>query len=191
MDHVASAPALIESLPQPPKLSRLTPLRLSPPVAARDSHARSFDPHVHRPAAACPTGCSRCTSSPTTCGGAGTPTRSPCSAASTRTCSRRSTTARSGCSARPSQARFEELATDDGFLAHMDRVAEALDHYLERPDLVRRRPSTATPTRGSPTSPPSSASTRASRSTPAASACWPAITSRAPATSACRSSASA
>src|SRR5262245_7594513 len=29
-----------------------------------------------------------------------------------------------------SQTRFEELAGDDGFLAHMDRVAEALDHYL-------------------------------------------------------------
>lgn len=28
------------------------------------------------------------------------------------------------------QSRFEELAADDGFLAHMDRVNEALDHYL-------------------------------------------------------------
>src|SRR5436190_6394061 len=28
------------------------------------------------------------------------------------------------------QARFEALADDDGFLAHMDRVAAALDHYL-------------------------------------------------------------
>jgi starch phosphorylase len=32
-----------------------------------------------------------------------------------------------------SQARFEELGTDDGFLAHMDRVAQALDHYLKCP----------------------------------------------------------
>src|SRR5215471_18995526 len=29
-----------------------------------------------------------------------------------------------------SQGRFEELASDDGFLAHMDRVAESLDNYL-------------------------------------------------------------
>lgn len=29
------------------------------------------------------------------------------------------------------QARFEELASDDGFLAHMDRVASALDHYVD------------------------------------------------------------
>lgn len=28
------------------------------------------------------------------------------------------------------QGRYEELASDDGFLAHMDRVAAALDHYL-------------------------------------------------------------
>ncbi|MGL6097154.1 MAG: alpha-glucan family phosphorylase [Fimbriiglobus sp.] len=28
------------------------------------------------------------------------------------------------------QSRFEELATDDGFLAHMDRVAAALDRYM-------------------------------------------------------------
>ena len=32
-----------------------------------------------------------------------------------------------------SQSRFEELATDDGFLAHMDRVAQALEHYLKCP----------------------------------------------------------
>ena len=32
-----------------------------------------------------------------------------------------------------SQGRFEELATDDGFLAHMDRVAATLDHYLKAP----------------------------------------------------------
>ena len=32
-----------------------------------------------------------------------------------------------------SQSRFEELGTDDGFLAHMDRVAQALDHYLKCP----------------------------------------------------------
>jgi starch phosphorylase len=31
------------------------------------------------------------------------------------------------------QARFEELAEDDGFLAHMDRVVAALDHYLKAP----------------------------------------------------------
>jgi glycogen phosphorylase len=31
------------------------------------------------------------------------------------------------------QGRFEELAADDGFLAHMDRVAEALEHYLKAP----------------------------------------------------------
>jgi starch phosphorylase len=29
-----------------------------------------------------------------------------------------------------SQSRFEQLAADEGFLAHMDRVAEALKHYL-------------------------------------------------------------
>jgi starch phosphorylase len=31
------------------------------------------------------------------------------------------------------QGRFEELAADDGFLAHMDRVIAALDHYLKAP----------------------------------------------------------
>lgn len=31
------------------------------------------------------------------------------------------------------QKRFDELLTDDGFLAHMDRVAETLDHYLKAP----------------------------------------------------------
>ena len=31
------------------------------------------------------------------------------------------------------QARFEQLETDDGFLAHMDRVSAALDHYLAAP----------------------------------------------------------
>ena len=30
-----------------------------------------------------------------------------------------------------SQSRFEELASDDGFLAHMDRVAQALEYYLK------------------------------------------------------------
>ncbi len=31
------------------------------------------------------------------------------------------------------QKRFEQLEHDDGFLAHMDRVATALDHYLQAP----------------------------------------------------------
>lgn len=31
------------------------------------------------------------------------------------------------------QARFEQLEGDDGFLAHMDRVAAALDHYMKAP----------------------------------------------------------
>jgi starch phosphorylase len=31
------------------------------------------------------------------------------------------------------QSRFEQLEGDDGFLAHMDRVAAALDHYLKAP----------------------------------------------------------
>ena len=31
------------------------------------------------------------------------------------------------------QSRFEQLEEDDGFLAHMDRVAAALDHYLRAP----------------------------------------------------------
>src|SRR5262245_3149079 len=31
------------------------------------------------------------------------------------------------------QERLEELLNDDGFLAHMDRVAESLDHYLTCP----------------------------------------------------------
>jgi starch phosphorylase len=31
------------------------------------------------------------------------------------------------------QLRFEQLERDDGFLAHMDRVAAALDHYLKAP----------------------------------------------------------
>jgi starch phosphorylase len=31
------------------------------------------------------------------------------------------------------QSRYEQLVEDDGFLAHMDRVAAALDHYLKAP----------------------------------------------------------
>ncbi len=31
------------------------------------------------------------------------------------------------------QSRYEELLNDGGFLAHMDRVAEALDHYVKAP----------------------------------------------------------
>ncbi len=31
------------------------------------------------------------------------------------------------------QVRYEQLVEDDGFLAHMDRVAAALDHYLKAP----------------------------------------------------------
>jgi len=31
------------------------------------------------------------------------------------------------------QSRFEQLEQDDGFLAHMDRVAASLDHYLKAP----------------------------------------------------------
>ncbi|MBY0513979.1 MAG: alpha-glucan family phosphorylase, partial [Gemmataceae bacterium] len=31
------------------------------------------------------------------------------------------------------QSRFEQLENDDGFLAHMDRVAAALEHYLKAP----------------------------------------------------------
>ncbi len=31
------------------------------------------------------------------------------------------------------QSRYEQLEQDDGFLAHMDRVAAALDHYLKAP----------------------------------------------------------
>ena len=31
------------------------------------------------------------------------------------------------------QSRFEQLEMDDGFLAHMDRVTESLDHYLNAP----------------------------------------------------------
>src|SRR6185295_863617 len=31
------------------------------------------------------------------------------------------------------QERLEQLQNDDGFLAHLDRVVEALDHYLSAP----------------------------------------------------------
>src|SRR5208282_5550 len=31
------------------------------------------------------------------------------------------------------QARLESLLHDDGFLAHMDRVEEAFDHYMQAP----------------------------------------------------------
>src|SRR3954447_25383788 len=31
------------------------------------------------------------------------------------------------------QSRFEQLETDDAFLAHMDRVSASLDHYLSAP----------------------------------------------------------
>jgi starch phosphorylase len=37
------------------------------------------------------------------------------------------------------QARFEQLEHDDGFLAHMDRVAAALDHYLKAPTWFQER----------------------------------------------------
>src|SRR5579883_376999 len=35
------------------------------------------------------------------------------------------------------QSRFEELATDDGFLAHMERVVETFDHYMNAPTWFR------------------------------------------------------
>src|ERR1700739_644292 len=31
------------------------------------------------------------------------------------------------------QSRFEQLEADEGFLAHMDRVEQALDHYMSAP----------------------------------------------------------
>src|SRR5438105_13329714 len=31
------------------------------------------------------------------------------------------------------QSRFDGLQTDEGFLAHMDRVEQALDHYISAP----------------------------------------------------------
>ncbi len=37
------------------------------------------------------------------------------------------------------QTRYEELEHDDGFLAHMDRVAAALDHYLKAPTWYQER----------------------------------------------------
>src|SRR3954471_18358485 len=35
------------------------------------------------------------------------------------------------------QDRLEELSADDGFLAHLDRVAESLNHYLTAPTWFR------------------------------------------------------
>src|SRR4051812_30633313 len=37
------------------------------------------------------------------------------------------------------QSRYEQLEQDDGFLAHMDRVAAALDHYLKAPTWFQER----------------------------------------------------
>jgi starch phosphorylase len=37
------------------------------------------------------------------------------------------------------QSRFEQLEQDDGFLAHMDRVAAALEHYLRAPTWFQER----------------------------------------------------
>ncbi len=41
--------------------------------------------------------------------------------------------ARFGSSGLSQQSRFDKLAEDEGFLAHMDRVTEAFDHYLSAP----------------------------------------------------------
>ncbi len=91
------------------------------------------------------------------------------------------------------QDRLEQLAHDDGFLAHMDRVVASLDAYLAADTWFQETyaprtangdspPPTPPPSpsaAASPISPPSSACTKASRSTPAASASWPATISRA------------
>ena len=81
------------------------------------------DPHVHRSAEAARPPAARCTRSPTTCGGAGTPTRWRCSAASTRDLFEALDHSPIRLLGATDQERFEELAGDDGFLAHMDRVA--------------------------------------------------------------------
>ena len=85
------------------------------------------------------------------------------------------------------QARLEQLQSDDGFLAHMDRVEQAFETYMtgatwfDESFLPKFKAShricrfSAT-TCASPTSVPSSACTRVCRFTPAASACFPATT---------------
>ncbi len=87
--------------------------------------------------------------------------------------------------------RLEELAADQGFLDRLGAAEADLDAYLGGERWYGRKAGSEAPTRDRATSPRSSASPRCCRSTPAASASWPVTTSRPPATSASRSSASA
>ena len=91
-----------------------------------------------------------------------------------------------------SAERVERLAKDRKFLRALADVHDDLTEYLTQPRWYQssRRPASGCRHR-SATSARSSASPRCCRSTPAAWASWPAITSRRPATWACRSSASA
>ncbi len=86
------------------------------------------------------------------------------------------------------QSRLEQLLEDDGFLAHMDRVEEAFDAYMNAPTWFGENFAEQAPRASrspSLTSAPSSASTRASPSIPAVWVCSRATISRAPPTSAC------
>ena len=84
------------------------------------------------------------------------------------------------------QTRFEQLERDDGFLAHMDRVAASLDHYLKAPTWFQETHGTDPDIRIAYFS----AEFGIHESVPVYSgglACSRAITSRAPATLVCRS----
>ena len=132
------------------------------------------------------------TSSPSISGGAGTAKRATSSGGSTT----RSWRATAHNPVRMlwviPREKLEAAAADPEFLALYDRAIAALDAaraarntWWAQPVSAARRDSR------SPTSRPSSRCISRCRSTPAASACSPAITARKPATSACRSSASA
>ncbi len=87
--------------------------------------------------------------------------------------------------------RLQWAAGDRSFLALYDSVVHDLDRARPRATPGGRSGTERRPRdRRSPSSRPSSPCTSRCRSTRAASACWPAITARKRATSACRSSAS-
>ncbi|HEX7513474.1 MAG TPA: DUF3417 domain-containing protein [Candidatus Methylomirabilis sp.] len=73
-----------------------------------------------------------------------------------------------------SQERLAELTADDGFLAHMDRVAMRLSSYMRGGRGLRRR--TPSPRCRWPTSARSSASSRGCACIPAGWGSWPGIT---------------
>ena len=194
---------------RPPSAQHLLPQPTPPPHAAPAAHtvrpgscrraeqARS-EPAVRSPhvraisgspsAPSCPAPSARLASWPSTCAGPGTPRHATCSRPSTRSAGRRCGRTRSRLLGDLSPERLVDLAADQEFVARVR--APRLISAPTFPNRAGTRASTATRRLDRLLLAPSSASRRCCRSTRAVWASWPATTSRAPPTSACRSSAS-